>query len=170
MSARIALIVLLLLAGCAARPLVANRPVAPTNPIDDGAGATTIDSDTMERPGGTVVTFRGNVVIRQPGSTQHTDRIDVYLDAKGDWIVGAVSTGHVRIVTSSGEVATGEQADYEGARERWVVRGPARAVWKDGYAADCDSIVVYLSRSRTPSLRCQYAPPEVEQRTTWSGR
>jgi lipopolysaccharide export system protein LptA len=124
----------------------------------------------MERPGKTVVIFRGNVVIRQPGSTQHTDRIDFYLTRNGDWIVGAVSTGHVRIVTISGDVATGEQADYEGARDRWVVRGPARAMWKDGEVADCDSVVIDLSRARTPSLRCRYVAPEVEQRTTWSAR
>ena len=151
--------------GCATRPLIATAPATPTAPVastapaGDRSGETTVDADRYERLGGRVVAFSGKVVIRQRGSTQYADRVDLELDARGDSIVGAVSTGGVRIVMPSGDVASGEQADFDNARDRRIARGHARATWSAGDAADCESIVIDLRRDRLPALRCCYSTP-----------
>src|SRR6185436_14569295 len=48
----------------------------------------TVDSDKMERFGKeSLVIFTGNVVARQNSSVQYADRMEVYLDEKGDRIL-----------------------------------------------------------------------------------
>ena len=90
----------------------------------------TVDSDRMERFGKeSLVIFTGNVVARQNNSIQYADRMEVYLDEKGDRIVRTVSTGNVRIITKDCRTGTAKRAEYYDAEQRVVLIGNAR-VWQ----------------------------------------
>ena len=77
----------------------------------------TVDADQLEnlQKEGLVV-FTGNVVARQNNSSQYADRMEVYLDEKGDRIVRTVSTGNVRIITKDCRTGTAQRAEYYDAR------------------------------------------------------
>ena len=160
MSARIALIVLFLLAGCAARPLVAKKPVAPTNPIDDRSGATTIDSDKMALTGwdrGDLPRQRRHPAARFD-TAHRPDRRRARREGRRDRGSGV---DRPRPHRHDLWRCRNRRAGRLRGRERPVVaRGPARAMWKDGEVADCDSVVIDLSRARTPRLPCRYAAPK----------
>ena len=53
-----------------------------------------------------LIIFTGNVVARQNNSVQYADRLEVYLDEKGDKILRTVSTGSVRVVTRDCKTGT----------------------------------------------------------------
>ena len=58
---------------------------------EDKAAPVTVDADKMERFGKeSLIVFTGNVVARQNNSVQYADRMEVYLDEKGDRIVRTV--------------------------------------------------------------------------------
>jgi lipopolysaccharide export system protein LptA len=141
----------LALAG-AARPAAAPPP-----PIDAACRPTspgrhdpvTVDSTKMERFGKqNVVVFSGNVVARQSGSVQYADRMEVYLDEKGDRILRTVSTGNVRIVTRDCRTGTARRAEYQDLEQRVVLSGNAR-VWQEDNVVSGESIVIYLSQDRS---------------------
>src|SRR5262249_58086257 len=75
----------------------------------------TVDADRMERYGKeSLIIFTGNVVARQSGSVQHADRMEVYLDEKGDKVLRTVSTGAVRITTKDCKMGTARRvADFD---------------------------------------------------------
>jgi hypothetical protein len=84
-----------MLVGCAAAPSVVTktdvaRPrihdhVAPR--AVDSSRPVTIDADKMERFGAELlVIFSGNVIARHDSSVQYADRMEAYLDEKGDRI------------------------------------------------------------------------------------
>ena len=83
-------------------PLVSAEAQAPARgkAADDRKQPVTVDADKMERFGKeSLVVFSGNVVARQNNSVQYADRMEVYLDEKGDKILRTVSTGTVKIIT-----------------------------------------------------------------------
>jgi lipopolysaccharide export system protein LptA len=109
----------------------------------------TVDSDKMERFGKeSLVVFTGNVVARQDGSVQYADRMEVYLDEKGDRILRTVSTGNVRIITRDCRTGTARRAEYHDLEQRVVLTGNAR-VWQEDNVVSGDSIVIYLSQDRS---------------------
>jgi lipopolysaccharide export system protein LptA len=109
----------------------------------------TVDSDKMERFGKeSLVVFTGNVVARQDGSVQYADRMEVYLDEKGDRILRTVSTGNVRIVTRDCRTGTARRAEYHDLEQRVVLTGNAR-VWQEDNVVSGDSVVIYLSQDRS---------------------
>jgi lipopolysaccharide export system protein LptA len=108
----------------------------------------TVDSDKMERFGKEgLVIFTGNVVARQNGSVQYADRMEVYLDEKGDRILRTVSTGNVRIIMKDCRTGTARRAEYHDLEQRVVLSGNAR-VWQDDNVVTGDNIVIYLSQDR----------------------
>ena len=121
-------------------PRAAAPAVTPaTKPADaDGKPAerskdqpVTVDSDKMERFGKEgLVIFTGNVIARQNNSVQYADRMEVYLDEKGDRILRTVSTGNIRIITKDCRTGTARRAEYHDLDQRVVLRGSAR-VWQD---------------------------------------
>ena len=108
----------------------------------------TIDADRMERYGKeSLVVFTGSVVARQDNSVQYADRMEVYLDEKGDRILRTVSTGNVRIITRDCRTGTARRAEYYDLDQRVVLSGNAR-VWQDDNVVTGESIVIYISQDR----------------------
>jgi len=109
----------------------------------------TVDSDRMERFGKeSLVIFTGNVVARQNNSVQYADRMEVYLDEKGDRILRTVSTGNVRIITKDCRTGTARRAEYSDPEQRVVLTGGAR-VWQDDNVVSGETITIYLSQDRS---------------------
>jgi lipopolysaccharide export system protein LptA len=109
----------------------------------------TVDADRMERFGKeSLVIFTGNVVARQNGSVQHAERMEVYLDEKGDRILRTVSTGSVRIVTRDCKTGTAARAEYFDLEQRIVLIGNAR-VWQDDNVVSGDTITIFLAQDRS---------------------
>ena len=109
----------------------------------------TVDADKMERFGKEgLVVFTGNVVARQDNSVQHADRMEVYLDEKGNRIVRTVSVGNVRIVTRDCRTGTARRAEYLDLEQRVVLSGDAR-VWQGDNIVTGETITIYLSQDRS---------------------
>jgi len=141
-------------------PWLAVAQPAPTRPSPAGkapavGGAAkdnqplTVDSDKMERFGKqSLVIFSGNVVARQNNSVQYADRVEVYLDEKGDRVVRTVSTGGVRIITRDCRTGTAQRAEYFDLDQRVVLSGNAR-VWQEDNVVSGDTITIFLSEDRS---------------------
>jgi len=116
---------------------------------EDRTQPVTVDSDKMERFGKeSLVIFTGNVVARQNSSVQYADRMEVYLDEKGDRILRTVSTGNVRIITRDCRTGTARRAEYFELDQRVVLSGNAR-VWQEDNVVSGESVVIYLSQDRS---------------------
>lgn len=131
------------------------RPAAPATKPADGQKTeerkqpTTVDADRMERFGReSLVIFTGNVVARQDNSVQYADRMEVYLDDKGDRIIRTVSTGNVRIVTKDCKMGTARRAEYFDLEQRVVLIGSAR-VWQEDNVVTGETITMFLSQDRS---------------------
>jgi lipopolysaccharide export system protein LptA len=115
---------------------------------DDRNQPVTVDSDRMERFGKeSLIIFTGSVVARQNNSVQYADRMEVYLDEKGDRILRSVSTGNVRIVTRDCKTGTAKRAEYFDLDQRVVLIGDAR-VWQDDNVVSGDTITIYIAQDR----------------------
>jgi lipopolysaccharide export system protein LptA len=133
-----------------ARPSATAPAARPEGAAADGRGGpVTVDADQLEniQKEGLVV-FTGNVVATQNGSTQWADRMEVYLDDKGDRIVRTVSTGSVRIITRDCRSGTAKRAEYYDAEQRVVLIGNAR-VWRDDNVVTGERITIYLAEDRS---------------------
>jgi lipopolysaccharide export system protein LptA len=115
----------------------------------DGNHPLMVDADRMERFGKeSLVIFTGNVVARQNNSVQYADRMEVYLDEKGDRVLRTVSTGGVRVVTRDCRTATAARAEYFDLEQRVVLVGNAR-VWENDNVVSGDTITIDLSEDRS---------------------
>ena len=139
-------------ANTAPTPAVIEKPEKSEKPEkakEDRGQPVTVDSDKMERFGKeSLVIFTGNVVARQNSSVQYADRMEVYLDEKGDRILRTVSTGNVRIITRDCRTGTARRAEYHDLEQRVVLSGNAR-VWQEDNVVSGESIVIYLSQDRS---------------------
>jgi lipopolysaccharide export system protein LptA len=127
----------------------ASRPAPLARPGADKNAPVTVDADQLEnlqREG--VIVFTGNVVATQDSSTQYADRMEVYLDARGENIVRTVSTGNVRIITKDCRTGTGQRAEYYDAEQRVLLIGNAR-VWRDDNVVTGERITLYLAEDRS---------------------
>ena len=116
---------------------------------DDKNQPVTVDADRMERYGKeSLVVFTGNVVARQNNSVQYADRMEVYLDEKGDRILRTISTGTVKIITRDCRTGTARRAEYHDLEQRVVLIGNAR-VWQDENVVSGDTITIFLSQDRS---------------------
>jgi lipopolysaccharide export system protein LptA len=136
-----------------AAPAVQTPPTSVTpkakDAKDDGALPITVDADKMERFGkASLVIFSGNVVARRDNSVQYADRVEVYMDEKGDRVLRTVSTGSVRIVTKDCRTGTAQRAEYFDLDQRVVLIGNAR-VWQDENVVSGDTITIYVAQDRT---------------------
>ena len=125
-------------------------PPAPAKKrTDDKNQPVTVDADRMERFGKeSLVIFTGNVVARQNNSVQYADRMEVYLDEKGDRILRTISTGSVRIITRDCRTGTAKRAEYYELEQRVVLLGNAR-VWQDDNVVSGENITIFLSQDRS---------------------
>jgi lipopolysaccharide export system protein LptA len=146
-----AVALLLTAAGASAQPAKLGAPARGGATKADGERSqpVTVDADRMERFGKeSLVVFIGNVVARQDGSVQHADRLEIYLDEKGDRILRTVSTGNVRIVTSDCRTGTARRAEYFDLEQRMVLSGNAR-VWQDDNVISGETITIFMSQDRS---------------------
>ncbi|MEK7702199.1 MAG: lipopolysaccharide transport periplasmic protein LptA [candidate division NC10 bacterium] len=121
----------------------------PAKAKDDRGQPLTVDADRMERFGKeSLVVFTGNVVARQNNSVQYADRMEVYLDERGDRVLRTISTGSIRIITRDCRTATAKRAEYFDLEQRVVLSGNAR-VWQDDNVVSGDTITIYLSQDRS---------------------
>jgi lipopolysaccharide export system protein LptA len=124
------------------------KSVAAPGGIDRNSPVT-VDADQLEnlQKEGLIV-FTGNVVATQNGSTHYADRMEVYLDAKGEGIVRTVSSGNVKVVTRDCKIGTARRAEYYDAEQRVVLVGNAR-VWQDDNVVTGERITIYLAEDRS---------------------
>src|SRR5207249_10729611 len=116
---------------------------------DDNTQPLTVDADKMERFGkASLVIFSGNVVARRDNSVEYADRVEVYMDEKGDRIMRTVSTGSVRIITKDCRTGTAQRAEYFDLDQRVVLSGNAR-VWQDDNVVSGDTITIYVAQDHT---------------------
>ena len=116
---------------------------------DDRSQPVTVDADRMERYGKeSLVVFSGNVMVRQNNSVQYADRMEVYLDEKGDRILRTVSTGTVKIITRDCRTGTARRAEYHELEQRVVLSGNAR-VWQDDNVVSGDTITIFLAQDKS---------------------
>ncbi len=108
-----------------------------------------IDADRMEasKKDGLVV-FTGNVVATQENSTQTADRMEVYLDDKGERVMRIVSTGNVKIVTEDCRTGTAKRAEYYDDDQRLMLIGDAK-VWQEENVVTGDEIEIFLTEDRS---------------------
>jgi lipopolysaccharide export system protein LptA len=132
-----------------ARPSSTAPAPRPDGAADGSNAPVTVDADQLEniQKEGLVV-FTGNVVATQNSSTQWADRMEVYLDDKGDRIVRTISTGNVRIITRDCRSGTAKRAEYYDAEQRVVLIGNAR-VWRDDNMVTGERITIFLAEDRS---------------------
>jgi lipopolysaccharide export system protein LptA len=153
-AAALALVPMLSAAQSAPKTSAAQPPAASVTPSTTPKAATaplplTVDSDKMERFGkASLIIFTGNVVARRDNSVQYADRLEVYMDEKGERVMRTVSTGAVRIITKDCRTGTAQRAEYFDLDQRVVLSGNAR-VWQDDNVVSGDTITIYVAQDRT---------------------
>ncbi len=151
MTARVLLGALLvaLMPGLAAGQLPIPGAPGGTKSKNDKAQPLTVDADRMERFGKeNLVIFSGNVVARRDNSVQYAERVEVYLDEKGDRVLRTVSTGGVRIITKDCRTGTAKRAEYFDLEQRVTLTGNAR-VWEEDNVVSGDTITLFISQDRS---------------------
>lgn len=108
-----------------------------------------IDADRMEafKKEGLVV-FDGNVVAKQDNSVQTADRMEVYLDDKGERVLRIVSTGNVKIVTEDCRTGTARRAEYYDDDQKLLLIGDAK-VWQEDNVVTGEEIELFLADDRS---------------------
>jgi lipopolysaccharide export system protein LptA len=108
-----------------------------------------IDADRMEamRKEGLVI-FTGNVIAKQDNSTQTADRMEVYLDDKGERVLRIISTGNVKIVTEDCRTGTARRAEYYDDDQRLLLLGNAK-VWQEENVVTGETITIWLAEDRS---------------------
>ena len=136
-------------------PAAAPKPGA-TKSGEKGSGAgprsnapIVIDADRMEafKKDGLVV-FSGNVIAKQENSVQTADRMEVYLDDKGERVLRIISTGNVKIVTEDCRTGTARRAEYYDDDQRLLLIGDAK-VWQEDNVVTGERIVMHLADDRS---------------------
>lgn len=129
------------------RPREVQPPVKPED--DDKYQPVVVDADRMEslKKEGLVI-FTGNVVARQNKSVHYADRMEVYLDERGERVVRTVSTGNVRVVTKDCWIGTARRGEYDDLQQRVVLIGNAR-VWQDDAVVTGERITIFLAEERS---------------------
>jgi lipopolysaccharide export system protein LptA len=122
----------------------ADRPVGPRSnaPI-------VIDADRMEafKKEGLVV-FTGNVIAKQENSVQTAERMEVYLDDKGERVLRIISTGNVKIVTEDCRTGTAKRAEYYDDDQKLLLIGDAK-VWQEDNVVTGEEIEMFLADDRS---------------------
>lgn len=123
---------------------------SPLTPREDAKNQpVVVDADRMEslKKEGLVV-FTGSVVARQSRSVHYADRMEVYLDERGERVLRTVSTGNVRVVTEDCRIGTAQRGEYDDLQQRVVLIGNAR-VWQDDAVVTGDRITIFLAEDRS---------------------
>jgi lipopolysaccharide export system protein LptA len=130
-------------------PSATGAPAPAKKKADDRNDPVTIDADQMESfRKESLVVFTGNVVAKQNNSVHYADRMEVYLDEKGDRLLRTVSTGNIKIVTRDCRTATAKRVEYYDAEQRVELIGNAR-VWEGDNVVSGERMTLFLSQERS---------------------
>ena len=88
------------------------------------------------------------MVARQNNSTQYADRMEVYLDAKGDGILRTVSSGNVKIITRDCKTGTARRAEYYEPSSGWCWSA-TRACGRRTTSSPASTITIFLAEDRS---------------------
>jgi lipopolysaccharide transport protein LptA len=139
-------------------PAAAPKPAAPKpaavkpggGPVGPRSNAPiVIDADRMEafkRDG--LVVFTGNVIAKQENSVQTADRMEVYLDDKGERVLRIISTGNVKIVTEDCRTGTARRAEYYDDDQKLLLIGDAK-VWQEDNVVTGERVIMFLADDRS---------------------
>jgi lipopolysaccharide export system protein LptA len=143
-------VALALVAGLLASQVAAQPALkAKKTTAEDRTQPVTVDADQMEAfRKESLVVFTGSVVARHNDSVQYADRMEVYLDEKGERLLRIVSTGNIRIVTRDCRTATAKRVEYYDAEQRVELLGNAR-VWEGDNVVTGEKITLYLNQERS---------------------
>ena len=138
--------------GGSGAPAAAPKPAAKSGDKTPGPKSNApivIDADRMEafKKEGLVV-FTGNVVAKQDTSVQNADRMEVYLDDKGERVLRIISTGNVKIVTEDCRTGTAKRVEYYDDDQKLLLIGDAK-VWQEDNVVTGERIVMYLADDRS---------------------
>jgi lipopolysaccharide export system protein LptA len=138
--------------GTGAPGAASKAPAAKSNEKGPGPRSNSpivIDSDRMEafKKDGLVI-FTGNVIAKQDNSVQTADRMEVYLDDKGERVLRIVSTGNVKIVTEDCRTGTARRAEYYDDDQRMLLIGDAK-VWQEDNVVTGEEITLFLADDRS---------------------
>jgi lipopolysaccharide export system protein LptA len=139
-------------APAAPTPAAAAKPAAKAGEKGSGPRSNApivIDADRMEafKKDGLVV-FSGNVIAKQENSVQTADRMEVYLDDKGERVLRIISTGNVKIVTEDCRTGTAKRAEYYDDDQKLLLIGDAK-VWQEENVVTGERMVMYLADDRS---------------------
>jgi lipopolysaccharide export system protein LptA len=131
-----------------------------------------IDADRMEafkRDG--LVVFTGNVIAKQENSVQTADRMEVYLDDKGERVLRIISTGNVKIVTEDCRTGTARRAEYYDDDQKLLLIGDAK-VWQEDNVVTGERVIMFLADDRSEveagpqgRVKSVFYPKRDEQKT-----
>ncbi|HEX2500399.1 MAG TPA: lipopolysaccharide transport periplasmic protein LptA [Methylomirabilota bacterium] len=159
-----------------APPAAAPKPAA-AKPGDRSVGPRSnapivIDADRMEafkRDG--LVVFTGNVIAKQENSVQTADRMEVYLDDKGERVLRIISTGNVKIVTEDCRTGTARRAEYYDDDQKLLLIGDAK-VWQEDNVVTGERVIMFLADDRSEveagpqgRVKSVFYPKRDEQKT-----
>ena len=118
----------------------------------------TIDADSFVRANDHMVVFTGTVIAQQSTWRLQADRMEAYLDAKGDYVLRVTATGNVRVATSDCRQGKAERIEYFVQDERMALIGKARLwwdhAWGDQRVISREDIVIRLPRTSSGSSDC----------------
>jgi lipopolysaccharide export system protein LptA len=130
-------------------PAAAPKPAPKSGPGPRSNAPIVIDADRMEasKKEGLVV-FTGNVVAKQENSVQTAERMEVYLDDKGERVLRIISTGNVKIVTEDCRTGTAKRAEYYDDDQKLLLIGDAK-VWQEDNVVTGEEIEMFLADDRS---------------------
>jgi lipopolysaccharide export system protein LptA len=102
--------------------------------------------ETLKKEG--LIIFEGRVEARHNNNTQYADRMEVYLDDKGEKVLRAISTGNVKVIASDCRTGTARRAEYYDAEQKIILIGNAR-VWQDENVVQGERITMYMAEDRS---------------------
>jgi lipopolysaccharide export system protein LptA len=129
-------------------PTVLSPLTSPSNP-EGKSQPVTINADRMEslKKEGLII-FEGKVEARNNNNTQYADRMEVYLDDKGEKVLRTISTGNVKVIASDCRTGTARRAEYYDTEQKIILIGNAR-VWQDENVVQGERITMYLAEDRS---------------------
>jgi lipopolysaccharide transport protein LptA len=113
------------------------------------------------------VIFTGQVEAKLEGATVTADRMEVYLDEKGERALRIVSVGNVKAVTDDGRRGTALRAEYDDEEQSILLLGDAK-LWFDGSVVIGEKVTMFLEEDgrRGQPVQCPGGQATAPHRVT----
>ena len=127
--------------GVAVAPLAAQTKAPTSAPRGGGSPPAAAPKAAAAKPGTAGTRSSAPIVI-------DADRMEVYLDDKGERVLRIVSTGNVKIVTEDCRTATARRAEYYDDDQKLLLIGDAK-VWQEDNVVTGEEIEFFLADDRS---------------------